>query len=117
MTYDTASEVKARRPRLADTPLDAVARALASSIAYAEQYCRTTFDRVTPEPIQDAIDVMVEDRIMSQYSRVPDRATAVITDSGSYTLGSANWVQGRPTGLAGVDATLNAYRVPLPQIG
>lgn len=115
--YPDATTVKAQRQRLREVDIEVISRALAAAIEIAEAFCNRSFDRVCPVAVSDALSVMVEDRIAGQYSRVPDRATSVITDTGSYSVGQANWGRDRPTGLGDVDATLNAFRIDPPQIG
>ena len=115
--YPTSAELREHRPRLAQVADDVLGSALDAAIEITELACRRTFDRVTPASIRLAVEIIAEDLATKATSRVPDRATMVITDQGSYQLGRANPAAGRWTGIDTVDAILAAHRIDPLAIG
>lgn len=117
----TASEIRASRKRLADNPniSDAeIELALSASVDFFEWACRRPFDRWTPPGIRIALGIMVEDLVVAQGSRIPDRATSVTSPDGStYTIARGDASKGRFSGLESIDQVLRMYRIEPPQIG
>ncbi len=72
------------------------------------------FDR-PPDDLKQAFLAYCRYLLMDSRSRIPDRASVMSTDMGTFTLVTAGFR--RPTGLPEVDAVLNAYDLRVPGVG
>ncbi len=53
----------------------------------------------------------IKHKLLGDRSGIPDRAVAMTTEAGGFTLGIAG--PASPTGLPAVDSVLNGYRMPV----
>jgi hypothetical protein len=67
-----------------------------------------------PADLKQAFLAYVRYLLLDTRSRIPDRASVMTTDSGTFTLVTAGFR--RPTGLPEVDAVLNDYDMRVPGV-
>jgi len=116
-SYPTLADVRQAQPRLANVADPQVEDALTAAIELVEFATRKCWDRYCPSGLRIAIGVLACDVATAGFSRVPDRATSVTNDTGTYTIARGDASKGRWTGLEAVDMVLRAHRVEPAQIG
>lgn len=107
--YTTVAEVRALGEFNPDLYPDAVlAESIAVAVDTVETYTGDAWPTSPPARIRWAVRTLARQWLTDLHSRLPDRATRLVSEFGETTLAQAGGPF-RPTSLPEVNAALNAY--------
>lgn len=115
--YATLPELR-RLDGLGDTELfsdDDLTEARSFAVERVEDYTGVSWSATNPPPvsIRWAVRTIARQWLVDLHSRIPDRATSMVSEFGQTNLAQADrpW---KPTSLPEVNAVLNGYRERAP---